>query len=858
MNQKMANNYIYISYKIDRLSYIKKRTVYNKTPVKYSSNKKYNNTLYHKNTNNSNSNYTETNETSFRATKNHLIEKNPEVNSFRSDQLSQRLTRTNQGEIHKKYYSKLGIDKMQYQFIKNYEINKNSLKQKKSQTHFSQKEYKYDISHRGNNNNIFFKEIKIKKKMDNNINDIYVKKYGDKTKNEKNRQSSSSSICMTEPSFMHNLNTNILNQYKINSILNSLPNNKKQNNSLSKRIYRNPKLKNILYKNNKKEINKTTENIDNKNKLDIIKKTYLKKFKILNEKDINNITNNNEEKKTFKYYLKNYKRAKINTKLTMKNLKALKLKLNNKKTVSDNIIRNIVKIQSIWRGVHFRKSFSFNLKLSIFNTIIYSIIEKYYKKYFMRLLNNNRKIEVNKKKYLKYLEKSNKKILNNNSLINEYSLPNKKNIQIKKICNSISHDNYKDYLNHFNSNLNILNNNQFIIEKIQLNKEDQNSISKYKITNNNLSLINKKCKIRKICHNESININENKSSDSKTIRKNRFKLERERQMNLSTEIRGKQRKKLKICIEYDLDDQNNNNINVLRTEKEIYNDKNNELIQINNNILSSLNPNFSLKENIDKIKETLESINQNSLLYQKKIDELKNIALINNNNLKNKKINLIIEKKENILLNQNKEKTKENNDINETNNGLNLKKYIKKDELDMNDKKEKQKSPIINEKNIVNNYNTNNEIDNKNGLEINPDEIKKTKNNNESISIQNRIQFLRKKKSNQNKNAKANMIKMILPIRIKTNIINNAKRNTFYTLIQKLKIIAFVCHVRTIQDKYLNKSKKYTFEKMKKMHFLYYKNYYLNQKITIKIKNLFKRYLIFKCANFLFELNKTK
>ena len=161
----MSKNYIYISYKIDRLSYIKKRTVYNKTPVKYSSNKKYNNTLYHKNTNNSNSNYTETNETSFRATKNHLIEKNPEVNSFRNDQLSQRLTRTNQGEIHKKYYSKLGIDKMQYQFIKNYEISKNSLKQKKSQTHFSQKEYKYDISHRGNNNNIFFKEIKIKKKI---------------------------------------------------------------------------------------------------------------------------------------------------------------------------------------------------------------------------------------------------------------------------------------------------------------------------------------------------------------------------------------------------------------------------------------------------------------------------------------------------------------------------------------------------------------------------------------------------------------------------------------------------------------------------------------------------------------------
>ena len=164
MNQKMANNYIYISYKIDRLSYIKKRTVYNKTPVKYSSNKKYNNTLYHKNTNNSNSNYTETNETSFRATKNHLIEKNPEVNSFRNDQLSQRLTRTNQGEIHKKYYSKLGIDKMQYQFIKNYEINKNSLKQKKSQTHFPKQNINMIYRIEGIIIIYFLKKLKIKKK----------------------------------------------------------------------------------------------------------------------------------------------------------------------------------------------------------------------------------------------------------------------------------------------------------------------------------------------------------------------------------------------------------------------------------------------------------------------------------------------------------------------------------------------------------------------------------------------------------------------------------------------------------------------------------------------------------------------
>ena len=79
-------------------------------------------------------------------------------------------------------------------------------------------------------------------------------------------------------------------------------------------------------------------------------------------------------------------------------------------------------------------------------------------------------------------------------------------------------------------------------------------------------------------------------------------------------------------------------------------------------------------------------------------------------------------------------------------------------------------------------YNLCNEIDNKEGIEINPVEMKRTKNNinNRFISNENKIQFLNDKKSIMSEKAKINMMKIILPIRIRTSLKEWAKKKYFF------------------------------------------------------------------------------
>ena len=793
----MSENYLYIPYKIDKSSYFKKKIIYNKTPIKYSLNKRFKNLFYSStninNNNNHNTNFTETVESSFGENQGIFIEANPEINPFKNSiDNSKQLSKSNQGQIKKKYYSKLDIGKIEYQFTKLYESKKDPIKPKKSRTNFSKKEFKNEKKLNSNNNNIGFKEIKYNEKSErNSINTIYHKKFGDKNTND-NKDLTPNKICMTEPNIINDLNNKIIGQYKMNNNLKSIKsiNNEELNNSFNKTIYKSPKVNNkTLFKKNKnkKEINRTIELIENKNKIDSIKKNYLQK----------KINNNDKKPTLIKINLKNYKIARINTKLTMKDLKALKHKINKK--VNYNYIQKIIKIQSIWRSFNYRKNFSFYLKFSIFKTILYTLFENINKKYFMKLLINYKKLEENR--YVKDLDKPNGSLQPNinNNLINNN--PNT-NIKIKKYNNSLSNKDYNECLNKLNSNL---NNNKYIMEKIHVNKGIKKSNSKYIITSKNLSLINNKCKIRKICHNESLNITENKSTDSKVIRNNRFKLEKERQINLSTEIKGKKRKKLKIYIEYDLEDQNKK-INMIKNDKQLNEDKNNDLIQINNNVLNTIN--YTLKQNIDNIKESLEYINQGALTSKTKDDENQRLSLINNNKIRNKNTQLIIEKNQNILFNKENKENKR-------------------------------------------------EVDIKSGLQINPKEIKiiKVNNNNNLNSIQNKNECLNNKKHNISKNAKTHMMKILFPIRIKTNIIKNVKKDTFYSLMNNLKMLTFISHIMNINNKYMNPSKRDTFENMKKMHFLYYKNYYLNQKIKIKIMNLFKRYIYFKCKIFLVELN---
>ena len=326
----MSDKYLYIPYKIDKSSYFKNKIIYNKTPIKYCPNKRHKNYCYSNsniNINNHNTNFTETVETSFGENKDFCIETNPNISSFKNSiHNSKQLSKTNQGQIKKKHYSKLDIGKIEYQFTKLYESTKSPIKPKKSRTNFSKKEFKNEKtlnSNNNNNNNITFKEIKCNQKSEkNSINTIYFKKFGDKNKND-NKDLTPNKIYKTEPNLIHGLNNNIYGQYTIYNHLKSNKNinNEDLNNSFNKTIYKSPKINNnTIFKKNKTKINKTIELIENKNKIDTINKNYLQK-KI----------NNNSKKPTFyKYNLKNYKIALINTKLTMKDLKDLKHKINKK------------------------------------------------------------------------------------------------------------------------------------------------------------------------------------------------------------------------------------------------------------------------------------------------------------------------------------------------------------------------------------------------------------------------------------------------------------------------------------------------------------------------------------------------
>jgi hypothetical protein len=342
----------------------------------------------------------------------------------------------------------------------------------------------------------------------------------------------------------------------------------------------------------------------------------------------------------------------------------------------------------------------------------------------------------------------NKKENNINNFVQNYKEFSDLN---KKSKNDRYNDNNnRDYFNHFNSNLNIAR-----IEQINIKKINERIKAEYQVSNNNLSLINNRTRFKKICHNESIHISENKN-----IKNKKFELKEEPQSNLYVEIKGSKFNKLSSSKNFIIN--RNNNLNILYKKKE----KNNIIFMKSKNI-----ENFNIK-------------GKKKICFEKATET----------------------------------------DISTDGNKLN--------------------------------YNKSNEIDNKGGLEINPVEIKRTKNNikNKLINNENKIQFLNSKESLMTEKAKINMMRIILPIRIKTIFKEWVKNNGFTILINKLKQIAFVSHMNVICARSENRLKKDFIDKLKYLNVLFYKNYYLNQTAKIKIIKLVRRYCIYKMNKSLNEL----
>ena len=637
---------------------------------------------------------------------------------FISYDSSKTIPKTNQGGgCQKKIYTQLSICRTEYQYIQKNEIKSNNSNnsnnnQKQSQTFFSKKTFKKENTF----NNIYFKEINTKDKSENSINNNEVclnsfkKEKSDSLLSDKNNDTGNQKNNFKRVS---KLKKNILTHFKTSKFLYSLKNNidKIEKNIFNKSVYKKAMINKTITNNLRR--NKTQlKEMNNKMKFDKIKNKSLYKFKKSIEKDKFN------DNKKLLLNLKcnnNLQIPKINTKLIMKNIQKLKLKKDYKKFYNENNIKKVIKIQSLWKGICIRKINVYFLNLNKFINIISFVIVIYNKKQFIKLLKENNK---------------NKKI--------PYCIE------------------YADYLNHFNSNLSIINNDKFIICKKPFPKKE------YEITKYDLYLTHKRNIIKKICSNESINIIENRANDSKS-RNNFYMLKKETQANLITEIKAIQRIPLfKDCIIV----HQKNNINIINENPKINNND-------NKSILSIINQNI-IKDDINK-----ESINL--------------LSKINDNKLKEKK------------------------DF---------------DEPKINDKK----------------YKCNYEIDIRESLEINPIEMKRTKNNINNIFInnENKFEILNDKDSIMTEKAKINMMKIILPIKLKTVMIKYIKTTIFYILNKKLKYISFVSHLMTIDENYINNSKRYVIEEIKRMNIMYYKNYYLSHTARIKIYKLLHDYSIFK------------
>ena len=647
---------------------------------------------------------------------------------------------------------------------------------------------------------------------------------------------------------------------------------------------------------NKKEqiINDNNDKINNikiQNDIKKLKMNLTKKEEDFDNllKDYNNIINkfsefkkNKEEKKTIK---KNHQNTNINKEPkihkdlnidkndfiiinnTTKNKIFDNIQLQQEKKEDFNIIQeennqNIntntnIKLRSIKQQKENKNKINYNDYLNHFNKNL-------------NIINNEKimykKSKTNEENEIKDISKLKYNIINYSfSLIN-----NEEKKNLKEIC--------------FNDQISIINNYskpQTILDNDSVNKSNINE-------NNDMTTI----------------------TSGKDIKENKINYIPENQSDLNMELRGTEKTIIKSLKEYVIEEHNNsfniiNNFNKYEFNKDLLNIKNEILLNIlTKNTNNNINNNNEENNDINNIKNIniyenerfclIKDINNKKIKYENNnlvIENNENIILeeeeenqnINNiNKNENNKQNLLgifnnydlyikakkIKKcdktteiteelnkveptkhSEIIFKGINIKKEEENKCNNLNNNIINITNDIDKDNNMINNENEiilKSKKKDIN---INKNYNKINEIEKGDGLEINPYELQKTQNNTNNIfiSYENKIEMLNNKESIYKEKAKINMMKIILPIKIKTVLKQWIKKNVLKILINNLKKISFVSHLSKINDNYKRKYKKNTFEKIKEFSIMMkYKKYYLNEIGKNRIKSLMKKYLIYK------------
>ena len=227
-----------------------------------------------------------------------------------------------------------------------------------------------------------------------------------------------------------------------------------------------------------------------------------------------------------------------------------------------------------------------------------------------------------------------------------------------------------------------------------------------------------------------------------------------------------------------------------------------------------------------------------------------------------KKENNFIEIKGNKIANEQILKT-ENNSI-ELNPDNNKKEQILKTENNFIELKKVPKSQILTKENnyiefkpekinkkIITNYNLTNEIEKGDALEINPYEIKRTKDPNK-ISQQDNLQVL-----SFTEKSKLNLAKTIFLIKFKKILVEYIKKKYFPDFQNELKKIALMHALNKIKKNYEKKTKKIGLKNLKEIAMIIkIKKYFKVEMEKYEMKKLIKKYLVKKWYNGLLDLSK--
>jgi len=541
-------------------------------------------------------------------------------------------------------------------------------------------------------------------------------------------------------------------------------------------------------------INSNTNNKVNNNKNVL----YSKKNGLVSSymSTLNSSYNNNMKNNTNKNSLYDYYKNIIQIQNAREGLNSKIIK--NRMTDEQNI-KKINKIQAVWKGIYVRELMNYYWNFNTFQAKLEKIIDNYYKRYFLKKLKNN---VTNEKKFVndKFVEKYNNLL----EQFNEY----KKNIEKNKT------------------------NKEFITEKI--NFEILNTV-------------------------ETIN--------SEEIFSNRNEEKEKEIENIKLKSINKNMNNIFL--------QNlNKNLDIVEVDKfcfEKIKNKNN-IFQINNEFFSLINNISKLKANDEEKKEeekirALIIENQNGFGYEKQnafnkddLSIVKKSELNIINNIKEKKeenkqkILLISNKSDFIIKNKEKEKCDKMTEITEEMNIIKPdinKNILEKENNSIEYRKEKKEKKIE-----IKNYNLVNEIEKGDALEINPYEIKRTKINKKEISKQNNINVIVSKDNIFNEKSKKNLMKIILPIRLKEILIKYIKKNFFLYLINQLKKISFIYILMQIKENKDKKLKKKGIEKIKeRMLLIKLRKYFEKEMIKYKIQNMIKKYLYLKWNKGLVDLS---